>query len=44
LKRDGDPTLLANVEGQAKAVHQKRRLARRTGGLVDVTTTKRVQR
>ncbi len=35
LKRDGDPTLFANVEGQAKAVHQNRRLARRAGGLVE---------
>jgi hypothetical protein len=34
LKRDGHPTLLANIEGQAKAVRHKRRLARRAGGPV----------
>ena len=33
LKRDGHPTLLANIEGQAKAVRQKRGAARRAGGL-----------
>ena len=32
LKRDGDPTLLANVEGQAQAVRRIRRLAGRGGG------------
>jgi hypothetical protein len=32
LRRDGDAALLANVEGQAKAVRQIRRLARRRGG------------
>lgn len=31
LKRDGHPALLANVEGQAKAVRQKRSQARREG-------------
>lgn len=31
LKRDGHPALLANVEGQAKAVRHKRSLARRRG-------------
>jgi hypothetical protein len=31
LKRDGHPALLANVEGQAKAVRHKRRVARRAG-------------
>ena len=31
LKRDGHPALLANVEGQAKAVRHKRSLARRPG-------------
>ena len=34
LKRDSDPALLANVEGQAKAVRHIRRLARQ-GGRVD---------
>ncbi len=29
LKRDGHPALLANVEGQAKAVRHQRRLTRR---------------
>ena len=33
LRRDGHPTLLANIEGQAKAVRQKRGAARRAGGL-----------
>ena len=32
LKRDGHPTLLANIEGQARAVRQKRGAARRAGG------------
>jgi hypothetical protein len=32
LKRDGDRTLLANVEAQAQAVRRIRRLARRGGG------------
>jgi len=32
LKRDGDRTLLANVEGQAQAVRRIRRLARKGGG------------
>ncbi len=32
LKRDGHPTLGANIEGQALAVRQKRRAARRAGG------------
>lgn len=32
LKRDGHPALLANIEGQAKAVRQKRGAARRAGG------------
>lgn len=31
LKRDGHPALLANVEGQAKAVRHKRSMARRQG-------------
>jgi hypothetical protein len=31
LKRDGHPALLANVEGQARAVRHKRSLARRSG-------------
>lgn len=31
LKRDGHPALLANVEGQAKAVRHKRSMARREG-------------
>jgi hypothetical protein len=31
LKRDGDPALLANVEGQAKAVRHSRRVARQGG-------------
>ena len=31
LKRDGHPTVLANIEGQAKAVREKRGAARRTG-------------
>ena len=34
LKQDGHPALLANIEGQAKAVRHKRSLARRAGGLV----------
>lgn len=32
LKRDDHPSLLANIEGQAKAVRQKRGAARRAGG------------
>lgn len=32
LKRDGHPTLVANIEGQAVAVRHKRRAARRAGG------------
>lgn len=32
LKRDDHPSLLANIEGQAKAVRQKRSAARRAGG------------
>jgi hypothetical protein len=32
LKRDGDRTLLANVEAQAQAVRRIRRLARKGGG------------
>ncbi|MGD0264437.1 MAG: hypothetical protein ABSD47_05685 [Candidatus Methylomirabilota bacterium] len=32
LKREGDRTLLANVEAQAQAVRRIRRLARRGGG------------
>lgn len=31
LKRDDHPALLANIEGQAKAVRQRRRVARRAG-------------
>ena len=31
LKRDGNPALLANVEGQAKAVRHIRRVARQGG-------------
>jgi len=31
LKRDDHPALLANVEGQAKAVRHKRSMARREG-------------
>jgi hypothetical protein len=31
LKRDGDPALLANVEGQAKTVRHIRRVARQGG-------------
>ena len=34
LKRDDHPTLLANIEGQAKAVRHQRSLARRARGLV----------
>ena len=33
LKRDGHPTILGNIEGQAKAVRHKRGAARRAGGL-----------
>ena len=32
LKRDGHASLLANIEGQAKAVRQKRGAARGAGG------------
>jgi len=32
LKRDGHASLLANIEGQAKAVRQKRGARRRAGG------------
>jgi hypothetical protein len=31
LKRDDHPALLANIESQAKAVRQSRRVARRAG-------------
>ncbi len=31
LKRDGQPALLASIEGQARAVREKRRGARRPG-------------
>ncbi len=31
LKRDGHPALLASIEGQARAVREKRRSARRPG-------------
>lgn len=34
LKRDGDPALLANIEGQAQAVRHIRRAARQ-GGLAE---------
>ena len=34
LKREDHPALLANIEGQAKAVRHQRSLARRAGGLV----------
>ena len=34
LKRDDHPALLANIEGQAKAVRHQRSLARRARGLV----------
>ena len=34
LKRDDHPALLANIEGQAKAVRHQRSMARRAGGLV----------
>ena len=37
LKQDHHPALLANIEGQAKAVRHKRSLARRAGALVGVT-------
>ena len=43
LKRDDHPTLLANIEDQAKAVRHKRSLARRAGGLVDELRNLRVQ-
>ncbi len=32
LKRDDHPALLANIEGQAKAVRHQRSVARRAGG------------
>ena len=34
LKQDDHPALLANIEGQAKAVRHQRSLARRAGALV----------
>jgi hypothetical protein len=42
LKRDGHPTLLANIEGQARAVRHTRSLARRAGGLGGEPTPRRV--
>ena len=41
LKRDGDRTLLANVEAQAHAVRRIRRLARRGGGAEEERRTLR---
>jgi hypothetical protein len=41
LKRDGDRTLLANVEAQAQAVRRIRRLARRGGGAEEERRTLR---
>jgi len=42
LKRDGHPTLLASIEGQARAVRHTRSLARRAGGLGGEPTPGRV--
>ncbi len=40
LKRDGDPSLLANVEGQARAVRRIRSLAGKGGGALVVERRK----
>jgi hypothetical protein len=40
LKRGGHPAFLANVESQARAVRQRRRMARRAGAQAGARTTK----
>ena len=41
LKREDHPALLANIEGQAKAVRHQRSLARRAGPLVEELKNRR---